>query len=110
MHAYSLLQSVYSKPKNVCQQFKFINFRHPATGDCGVEVFLYISIYVVLLAFAPLQPLRMLSYAFGGILIMHFDGSFQAEVSVNVKSCTANLMVSTADMPPIISCDLINAV
>ncbi len=40
---------------------------------------------------------------------MQFDGSCRAEVSANGKSCIANLMISNADMLPIIGCDLINA-
>ncbi len=40
---------------------------------------------------------------------MHFDRSCHVEVSANGKSCTTNLMVYTADMPPIIGRDLINA-
>ncbi len=57
----------------------------------------------------PLKCLTGPSYAFGALRFqVSFKGSFAVTALVDGKECPANLLVSSADMMPLISRDLIN--
>ncbi len=59
----------------------------------------------------PLIHLRAIqcpSFAFGGTMIAGFEGTFSTVISANGRECSVDMVVCTADITPIIGCNIIN--